>query len=48
VEDQLILLLHLIFYATSKKTFGSHSIEYWVCILLSIYGFRGFLYNKVW
>ncbi len=35
------------FYATSKKTFGIHSIGYWVCILLSIYGFQGFLYNKV-
>jgi accessory gene regulator protein AgrB len=43
VEDQQILLLHLIFYTTSKKTFGIHSIGYWVCILLSIYGFRGFL-----
>jgi hypothetical protein len=48
VEDQQVLLLHLIFYATSKKTFGIHSIGYWVCILLSIYGFRGFLCNKVW
>jgi hypothetical protein len=28
VEDQQILLLHLIFYATSKKTFGIHSIGY--------------------
>lgn len=34
VEDQQILPLHLIFYATSKKTSGIHSIGYWVCILV--------------